>query len=122
MALVGSAYPGRTRYFQKTGDNPRFNLTSTLQFQPTEDLELYIDGLISREERDKDRSRTQMQWSRADLISGVVDPVTGTLVQATMDRHRVDQDSLTRKTDVESTGVTGGFVWDRDLPENFWRN
>ena len=115
LALVGSAYPERTRYFQKRGDNPRFNLTSTLQFQPTEDLELYIDGLISREERDEDRSRIQMTWSRGDLISGVVDPVTGTLVQATIDRHRVDQDALTRITDVESTGVTGGFVWDRDL-------
>ena len=105
LALVGAAYPTRTRYFQKRGDNPRFNLTSTLQFQPTEELELYIDGLISREERDEDRSRIQMTWSRGDLISGVVDPVTGTLVQATIDRHRVDQDALTRITDVESTGL-----------------
>ncbi|MEJ6602071.1 MAG: TonB-dependent receptor [Opitutaceae bacterium] len=115
LALVGAAYPGRTRYFSKAGDNPRFNLTSTLQFQPTEDLELYIDGLISRERRDEDRSRIQMTWSRGDLISGVVDPVTGTLVQATIDRHRVDQDSLIRDTDVESTGVTGGFIWNHDL-------
>lgn len=115
LALVGAAYPERTRYFSKAGDNPRFNLTSTLQFQPTEDLELYIDGLISRERRDEDRSRIQMTWSRGDLISGVVDPVTGTLVQATIDRHRVDQDALIRDTDVESTGVTGGFIWDRDL-------
>ena len=115
LALVGAAYPGRTRYFSKAGDNPRFNLTSTLQFRPTENLDLYIDTLISREERDEDRSRIQMDWSRGDLISGVVDPVTGTLVQATIDRHRLDHDSITRKTDVDSTGITGGFEWEEDM-------
>lgn len=115
LALIGAAYPGRTRYFSKKGDNPRFNLTSTLQFQPTEDLDLYIDGLISRETRGEERSRIQMDWSRGDLISGVVDPVTGTLVQATIDRHRLDQDSIYRDTEVESTGITGGFDWKGDM-------
>jgi len=115
LALVGAAFPGRTRYFSKRGDNPRFNLTSTLQFQPTEDLELYIDTLLSRETRAEERSRIQMTWSRGDLISGVVDPVTGTLVQATIDRHRTDQDSIFRDTEVESNGVTGGFKWKNDL-------
>jgi len=114
LALVGSAYPGRTRYFSKAGDNPRLNLTTTFQFRPTDETEFYIDGLISREERNEQRSRIQMQWRRGDLISGVVDPVTNTLVQATIDRHRTDQDSLFREADVESTGLTGGFNWDRD--------
>lgn len=115
LALVGAAFPGRTRYFQKKGDNPRFNLTSTLQFKPTDNLELYIDTLLSRETRDEERSRIQMTWSRGDLISGVVDPVTGTLVQATIDRHRLDQDAIFRDTDVNSTGVTGGFNWEGDM-------
>lgn len=115
LALIGAAYPGRTRYFSKSGDNPRFNLTSTLQFKPTDDLELFIDGLISRETRDEERSRIQMDWSRGDLISGVVDPVTGTLVQATIDRHRLDQDSIHRDTEVDSTGITGGFIWNGDM-------
>lgn len=111
-ALIGAAYPNRTRYFSKNGDNPRLNLTSTLQFRPTEELEFYIDGLISREERDEERSRIQMTWGRGRLNSGVVDPVTGTLVQGTFDRHRTDQDALFREADVESTGITGGFKWD----------
>ena len=114
LALVGSAYPGRTRYFSKAGDNPRLNLTSTFQFRPNDETEFYIDTLISREERNEQRSRIQMQWSRGDLISGVVDPETNTLVQATIDRHRTDQDSLFREADVESSGITGGFKWDGD--------
>ncbi|MEM9160336.1 MAG: TonB-dependent receptor, partial [Verrucomicrobiota bacterium] len=115
LALVGSAYPGRTRYFSKAGDNPRLNLTSAFQFRPNDETEFYIDTLISREERDEERSRIQMQWSRGDLISGVVDPETNTLVQATIDRHRTDQDSIFREADVESSGITGGFKWERDL-------
>jgi len=117
LALVGAAYPNRTRYFSKNGDNPRLNITSTLQFKPTDELEVYLDGLISREERDEERSRIQMTWGRGRINSGVVDPVTNTLVQATFDRHRVDQDSIFREADVESTGVTGGFKWAEDL----WR-
>ncbi len=115
QALIGAAYPNRTRYFSKNGDNPRLNLTSTLQFRPNDNLELYIDTLISREERDEERSRIQMTWGRGRLNGGVVDPVTNTLVQGTFDRHRTDQDSLFREADVESTGITGGFEWDQDL-------
>ncbi len=115
QALIGAAYPNRTRYFSKNGDNPRLNVTSTLQFRPTEELELYFDGMFTREERDEERSRIQMTWGRGDLISGVVDPNTNTLVQAVIDRHRTDQDSLNRDADVESNGLTGGFKWGRDL-------
>ena len=115
LALVGSAYPGRTRYFSRAGDNPRTNINAKLQFRPTEELELYLGGLISDEIRTEERSRIQMDWSRGDLISGVVDPNTGTLVQAVFDRHRVDQDVFYRDADVGSTGFTGGFKWARDL-------
>lgn len=115
LALVGAAYPGRTRYFSRAGDNPRTNINAKLQFRPTDDLELYIGGLISDEQRTEERSRIQMDWSRGDLISGVVDPDTGTLVQAVFDRHRTDQDVFFRDADVTSSGVTGGFEWDRDL-------
>ena len=115
LALVGAAYPGRTRYFSKNGANPRLNLTSTLQFRPNDDLEIFFNGLISSETREEERSRIQMTWSRGDLISGVVDPTTGTLVQAEIDRHRTDQDSLFRDTEVESNGITGGFNLSRDL-------
>ncbi|GAB5562694.1 MAG: TonB-dependent receptor [Synoicihabitans sp.] len=112
LALVGAQYPERTRYFSKAGENPRMNLTGALQFRPTEQLELYIDGLISREERKEPRSRVTIEWFRGDLISGVVDPKTNTLVQGTVDRHRVNHDTLFRDTDVSSTGITGGFKWD----------
>lgn len=112
LALVGSKFPNRVRYFSKAGENPRLNLTGALQFRPTDQLEFYVDGLISREERKEPRSRIQIDWSRGDLISGVVDPATNTLVQATIDRHRVDFDTQYRDADVESTGITGGFKWD----------
>lgn len=115
IALIGAAYPERTRYFSRAGDNPRTNVNAKLQFRPTEALELYIGGLISDETRTEERSRIQMQWSRGDLISGVVDPNTGTLVQAVFDRHRVDQDVFFRDAAVESSGFTGGFKWAQDL-------
>lgn len=115
LALVGAAYPARNRYFSKNGDNPRLNITSTLQYRPNEDLELYIDGLFSRENRDEERSRLTMEWPRGELVSGVVDPSSGTLVQGVFDGHRVNHDSLHRDADIQSNGVSGGFLWNRDL-------
>ena len=117
LALVGAEAPGRTRYFSKNGDNPRTNFNAKLQWRPSDELEFYLGGLFTYETRDEERSRIQMTWSRGDIISGVVDPETNTLVQAVIDRHRLDQDALFRDTELDSNGITGGFIWDNDL----WR-
>ncbi len=43
-----------------------------------------------------------------------MDPETNTLVHAVIDRHRHDQDALFRDTELDSNGITGGFIWDND--------
>ena len=49
-----------------------------------------------------------------NIFSGAVDPETNTLVSAVIDRHRLDQDALFRDTELDSNGITGGFIWDND--------
>jgi iron complex outermembrane recepter protein len=85
-----------------------------LQWRPSDELEFYFGGLYTYETRAEERSRIQMDWSRGDIISGVVDPETNTLVAAVIDRHRTDQDTLFRDTELDSQGITGGFIWDND--------
>ncbi|MCB1124007.1 MAG: TonB-dependent receptor plug domain-containing protein, partial [Verrucomicrobiae bacterium] len=117
LALVGAEAPGRTRYFSKNGDNPRTNLNAKLQWKPSDELEFYFGGLYTYETRAEERSRIQMTWDRGDVISGVVDPETNTLVAAVIERHRTDQDTLFRDTELDSKGLTGGFIWDNDVWE-----
>ena len=116
LALVGSAYPGRTRYEYRGGDNPRVNLNAKLQFRPSDDLEFYLNSLYTIETRMEDRSRMQFTWSRGDVVSGAVDPTTNTLTQATFDGVRADYQSFIRDAEVDSVGVTAGLKWGNASP------
>lgn len=118
LALVGSAFPNRTRYEYRAGDNPRVNLNAKIQFRPSEDLEFYLNSLYTIETRFEDRSRMQFTWSRGDVVSGVVDPATNTLTQATFDDIRSEYQSFIRDAEVDSVGVTGGVKWGNSGP---WR-
>lgn len=111
LALVGSAFPGRTRYEYRGGDNPRVNLNGEIRFRPSEELEFYLTSLYTTETRMEDRSRMQFTWSRGDIISGAVDPVTNTLTRATIEGHRADYLSFIRDAEVDSVGVSAGIEW-----------
>ncbi len=111
LALVGAFFPGRTRYEYRGGDNPRINLNGEIRYRSSEDLEFYLKSLYTLETRMEDRSRMQFQWSRGDIISGVVDPVTNTLTRATIEGHRADYQSFIRDAEVDSVGVTSGVEW-----------
>ena len=116
LALVGAEAPGRTRYFSKNGDNPRTNINAKLQWRPSDELEFYLGGLFTYETREEERSRIQATWNRGgiNIFSGAVDLETNTLVHAVIDRHRLDQDALFRDTELDSNGITGGFIFDND--------
>ncbi len=119
LALVGSAFPNRVRYEYRAGDNPRVNLNAKLQFRPTEDLEFYLNSLYTIETRFEDRSRMQFTLggnNGGDIISGVVDPVTNTLTQASFEGIRSEYQSFIRDAEVDSVGVTGGVKWANSGP------
>lgn len=116
LALVGSIAPGRTRYDYRAGDNPRRNANAKIQFRPSEDLEFFLNSLYTIETRYEYRSRMQFDWRRDGLVSGVVDPETNTLVQATFNRARTDYQPWIRDAEVDSVGITGGVKWGSSGP------
>ena len=82
LALVGGRYPGRLRQERKEGDSPKYNFNAKLQYQATDNLELYANGVYTSEKREEQRSRIQAQFSRGDLQGGILDAQTGTLIEA----------------------------------------
>ncbi len=114
--LDGGRYPGRLRLEQRSGDMPKFNLNAKVQFQATPQLQLYANTVLTREERNEDKSRIQVDFQQGGVFqTGTIDPATGTLVAAEFQRHRVDLNDFTRETNVNTTGVTGGFIWESGL-------
>ncbi len=113
-ALDGARYPGRLRYESRAGEAPRLNLNAKLQFQVNDNLELYLNGLYTIEERNEDRSRIQSQFSRGRLITGTVDASTGTLTSGEFSRVRTDYRSFNRIADISTEGITGGLKWEGD--------
>ncbi len=111
LALVGGRYPGRLRQEQRVGDAPKFNLNGKVQFQPFEGLELYANGLYTSEEREEDRDRIQVQFSRGQLEGGTIDG-NGTLTEAQFTRQRTEFLSFTRLADIVTWGITGGAIWE----------
>ncbi|MEO1731042.1 MAG: TonB-dependent receptor [Pseudomonadota bacterium] len=111
LALVGQRVSGRSRAEQRDGERQRLNLNGKLQVQATDELELYVNGVFTRDDREEDRSRIQIDWDRGDLIGGETGP-GDTLARAEFDRHRVDLRTFTRLADIETYGVSGGLVFE----------
>jgi TonB-dependent receptor len=76
------------------------------------ELELHLDTVVTREERHEDKSRIQVEFNRGTLLNGTVDPATNTLTRGEFNRQRVDYNDFTRDTNVETTGMTAGAIWD----------
>ncbi len=112
LALVGGRYPGRLRQEQEAGDRERINLNAKLQFMATPELELFFGGLYSQEDETLKRNRIQIQWSRGDIESGVLDPSTGTITEATFTGQRSEFRSFLRGQDNLTWGFNTGADWD----------
>lgn len=111
LALVGGRFPGRFRQEQRTGERERLNLSGRLHFEATPDLELYLNGLYTSDDREEDRARIQIQWQRGQLEGGVLDAATGTLTSAEFTRQRTEFRDFTRVADIETMGLSAGFEW-----------
>ena len=111
-AVDGGYFPERLRLEGRSGDNPKLNLNGKLQFKPYDELELFLNTMITREERNEDKSRIQVQFSRGRFLNGVLDPDTNTLTAAEFDRQRVDYNNFRRETQLDTTGLSGGLKWE----------
>ena len=116
LALVGSEYPRRNRMESRDGDIDRLNYNAKLQFQATDELRFSLEAFGSRESREEDRSRIQLDWRRGDLQGGTVGN-DGTLEVATFDRHRVDLNTFKRIVDI----VSEGYALKADFENDDWR-
>ena len=114
IALDGGRFPGRLRQERREGKAPKYNFNAKLQFQATDALELYANGVYTNEQREEDRSRIQATFSRGDLLGGTLDESTGALVEAQFDRHRTEFLSFVREADIETIGATGGLKFETD--------
>ena len=115
LALVGQRVSGRSRAEQRDGERQRLNVNGKLQVQATDEVELYVNGIFTRDDRVEDRSRIQIDWDRGNLIGGATGP-GDTLSRAEFRRHRVDLRTFTRLADIETYGVTGGITFE---PQNW---
>lgn len=113
LALVGARYPGRLRQEQREGEAPKYNINAKLQWQVTPDLVTYVDTVFTSEEREEDRDRLQIQFSRGDLVSG--ERQGDTLVSGVFDGSRTEYASFARRADITTSGLTAGF--DLDLSD-----
>ena len=107
-------YPERVRLQSRVGDQPRLNLNGALQWQVTDNLELWADLLYAQEDRDEVNQRLQAQFSRGNFVKGEMDD-DGNYHWAYFDRVRVDAQSLDRKRDIEQYGYSLGADWFSDL-------
>ncbi len=115
LALVGGFYPGRIRLEQREEEADKINLNAKFQYAATDNLVLSLDGLYTIEERERELSRLQAQFSRTNRInSGTLDASTNTLIEGNFNRVRVEPIQQYRETDVETFGLTGGFDWNND--------
>lgn len=112
VALSAGYLPGRLRQEKRVGEAPKWNVNAKLQFQPTDTLNLYLNGLYTSEEREEDRARIQVQFSRGRLQGGTLDASTGTLTEAQFTRQRTEFRDFTRLADITTKGLAGGFEWD----------
>ncbi len=112
LALVGGRYPGRLRQEQRAGESDRYNFNAKVQFQASEQLELFANGIYTLDAREERRDRIQVQFSRGELQSGVLDAATGTLVEAQFTDQRTEFASFLREADIETFGLSGGAQWD----------
>ena len=110
LALVGGAFPGRSRVEQRSGERERVNISLKLEYEPTDKVMLFANLLAAQDDRDEDRARAQLQWSRGQLESGTLDS-TNTLREASFTKQRVEYRSFTRSAEIVSKGSTAGFEW-----------
>ena len=107
-------YPERVRLQSRVGDQPRLNLNGALQWQVTDNLELWADLLYAQEDRDEVNQRLQAEFRRGNFVKGEMDD-DGNYHWAYFDRVRVDAQSLDRKRDIEQYGYSLGAEWFSDL-------
>ena len=112
QALVGSRFADRIRLETMAGEAPNYNINAKLQYKITPKLTLSLNGLMTKEDREEDRSRIQVQFSRGELLSGVRDPETDTLVAGEFRRQRTEFRSFTRQADITNNGITAGLNYE----------
>lgn len=110
-ALDGGRYASLLRLEGRRGDIPKINVNAKIQFQATPELQLYTNALLTRERRHEEKSRIQVSFANGKLVSGTVDPDTGTLTSGEFTGQRVDYNDFVREAHVGTTGVTGGAIW-----------
>ncbi len=110
-ALNGGWYPARLRLESRTGETPKLNVNAKVQFMATPALQLYANSVVTREKRVENKSRIQVEFSTGTLTGGTIDPATKTFTSAQFTGQQVNYNDFVRDTRVDTTGVTGGFVW-----------
>ncbi len=110
-ALNGGWYPARLRLEGRAGDVPKLNVNAKVQFMATPALQLYANTVLTREKRTENKSRIQVEFANGTLTSGTIDPATKTFTSAQFTGQQVNYNDFVRDTRVDTTGVTGGFIW-----------
>lgn len=114
LAAAGEQYAERHRFEQRAGTSPKLNLNLNLQWRPSAELEFFADLLYTSEEREEDRTRLQIQWTRdKDGPENTIVNDNGSVIFGEFDDPRVEFRSFTRLADIETQGLTTGFNWDR---------
>lgn len=105
-------YPERVRQQMRTGEQPRFNITGTLQWEVTDNFELWGEFLYAQEDRNEIQQRLEIEYDRGNFINGTLED--DNWVVGYFDRTRLTINFLDRKRDIEQYGYTVGGEWFND--------
>lgn len=105
----------RVRQEARVGSQERYNISGTLQFQPSNELDLYGDFLFAHEDRDETLHRFDSTLDKGTIDDASVVLAGGNLVQVDYtDKAKVSYNNLGREADIEQWGVTFGGAWVQD--------
>ena len=106
-------YPERVRLNQRVGDQPRFNINGTLQWEVNDNFELWTDFLYAKEDRDDVQQRLEVEYDRGKFENGEMDDL-GNWAWAYFKDTRLTINFLDRKRDIEQYGYSFGGEWFND--------
>jgi len=107
-------YPERVRMQQRVGEQPRFNINATLQWQVNDSFELWTDFLYAQEDRNEVQQRLEVEYDRGRYVDGTVGD-NENLVVGFFERARLTTNFLDRKRDITQYGFSFGGLWLSDL-------
>lgn len=111
---VNAFDPNTARQEARTGTQERYNISSTIQYAPTDELDFYADILYALEDRRETANRLDVKLSKGSIDEDTAVTAGDTVVSGDYSKTHVDFNNFYRQSDIENWGLTFGANWDID--------